>query len=139
MLDNDAVKIGELYTKARTSIVDSARFMLEAGAKLAAKKESLPHGEWLPWLKENKETLGFEDITAVPQRLMKVARKFDASVEYDEPTALAINREAHGHLAIRGTTGTGENEWFTPPEHIKLARAVLGAIDLDPATRRPSN
>jgi phage N-6-adenine-methyltransferase len=35
---------------------------------------------------------------------------------------------------VRGTIGTGENEWFTPIEHIKLARKVLGAIDLDPAT-----
>jgi hypothetical protein len=61
---------------------------------------------------------------------MKVARKFDVNVKYDEPTALAINREAHGNLAVRGTQGTGE--WFTPLGHIKLARAVLGVID--PAT-----
>lgn len=37
---------------------------------------------------------------------------------------------------VRGTQGTGENEWFTPELHIALARKVLGEIDLDPATHK---
>jgi hypothetical protein len=43
--------------------------------------------------------------------------------------------EAEG-TNIRGTQGAGDNEWFTPPENIKLAREVLGEIDLDPASHR---
>jgi len=35
---------------------------------------------------------------------------------------------------VRGTFGTGNNEWHTPARYIELARKVLGKIDLDPAT-----
>lgn len=34
---------------------------------------------------------------------------------------------------VRGTTGTGENEWYTPEAYLEAVRAVLGVIDLAPS------
>jgi hypothetical protein len=44
--DPDALAIGELYRKARSSVADSVRYLIEAGQRLARKKAELGHGSW---------------------------------------------------------------------------------------------
>ena len=55
--------------------------------------------------------------------------------KYRDRLILATYRQAdlapaEHHL----TKATGDNEWFTPAWYVEAARAVMGGIDLDPAT-----
>jgi N6-adenosine-specific RNA methylase IME4 len=96
--DADAAAIGELYRRSRTSIIDSVRFSIECGTRLHAKKDSLPHGTWLPWLSANADVLRFESrFTAA--KLMGFARKCAAAAHFDlnDATAITYSRQLWGH------------------------------------------
>lgn len=130
--DSDAIQIGDLYRKGKSSMVDSVRYLVEAGQRLVAKKDSLRHGEWLPWLEANADALGSGERTG---RLLMSGANRKLTADLSEEDALRLNREIWGNS--RGgprTLGTGETEWYTPARYVELARRVLGTIDLDPAS-----
>ena len=65
---------------------------------------------------------------------MKGAANTKLPSHLDESAAVTISRSLWGNGSVRGTQGTGDNEWYSPAHIISDARKVLGEIDLDPAS-----
>jgi phage N-6-adenine-methyltransferase len=139
--DRDAIEIGLLYRNARNSIVESVRYLDECGRRLLAKKDAIGHGKWLPWLAAHRDELGFGERAA--QWLMNgsewLASNPQLTTDLDEAAAVEISRRFWGNRKVRGTQGTGDNEWNTSEKIVEAAREALGAIDLDPATTEEAN
>jgi phage N-6-adenine-methyltransferase len=64
----------------------------------------------------------------------RVATRPSNIEKYRERLFGGAYRPAFDTVENHRAQGTGENEWFTPEEYLEAARAVLGSIDLDPAS-----
>jgi len=149
-VDQEAIAVGLLYRQSHSSN-NRVLYLGEAGSRLSKKKESLGHGEWLAWLDANHSVLGFGVRAA--RNLIEgahwMASNWHLANTLEEivtnPLASADDLQRADEIrqliacqfrpTIRGTLGRRrQNEWYTPAPYIALAKAVLGDIDVDPAS-----
>lgn len=103
----------------------------QASGQLAKKNETYVQGSDISTL----DDLGLDRRRVAEWRETRDAG--EQAVEAALSEALADGRapkKTDIQRHVRGTFGTGENEWYTPEAYLSAAHDVLGAIDLDPAS-----
>lgn len=106
-------------------------------ARNGSSTDTMSVEDRIPTIKElgftDKQSNRLQQLASVPEEKFNgyIAAKKEAAERIVKADLLDTRAMSQ---AMRTLTSQGTVEWFTPPNIIERARAVLGAIDLDPAS-----
>ncbi|MDQ6701987.1 MAG: hypothetical protein M3Z96_02190 [Pseudomonadota bacterium] len=133
-----AAKIVTLKDGQRSDLVQGlpigrAAEMLNIGGRSVARAKSVL-GEGIPELGAEVER-GAVSVSAAAE-VARLPESEQREIVAAGPCAVveSANDVRKNGIAAYRSGGDGNNDWFTPAKYIELARAVMGGIDLDPAS-----
>lgn len=140
-----ALHYARVTKAANETHADCLRIITRAEVRMADELDKKPSAQGqrrdINLVRRSDEVApAYEDLGLDRRRVAEWREVRDAGEEVVEraiDTALAEGRpptKADIVKHVRGTFGTGENEWYTPASILDAARDVLGAFDLDPAS-----